>query len=235
MSPRGGGPLQDALDTLVKADWDDVHGLGHLTEPLLRSIVEDGDLPRAFEHVHSDPLLRAACEHDWFFRKICLARDTETGTAIRLHMLAPEDTPVPHNHRASFAALMLAGGYDHLQYDIPGEWLNPGPDDRPTAAQIRAVRPTTGRTERPGSFYVLHHTGVHATLVDEGHISLVARGPSRRRRLLMMYPDRGEIEWLYGSVDEDDDALRAKQMTDSVLEEAAQTVLQLTDQRVGSL
>lgn len=222
------GPLAPALDRLLTLDWDDVVQASRTVEPLLREIAGSGHLAAALDHAEQDPELRRAAEHDEFFRKVALARDPGTGISLRLHLLAPESEAVPHNHRASFAALVLAGRYEHLLYDLPRSWLDPGddpglaPGHRPeasTPAAVMALRPSQARVERPGSFYALHHGGVHATLVEAGHVSLVARGPSRRRRLVMMHVATGAIEWLSGSSDETDEELAAKQMTDAVFAE----------------
>ena len=219
-------PLAHVLAPLTALDWDDVATVADSVEPLLREVATADVLAAAVDHVRRAPDLRAACEHDDFFRKLTLARDPSTGVALRLHQLAPEDAPVPHNHRASFAALQLAGHYRHLLYDPP-----PAHDAEPTPAQITGLRPTVARVERPGTFYALHHGAVHATLVSDGHLSLVARGPSRRRRLMMLHPATGRIEWLYGGADETPAALQAKQMADDVFDDMTRFVTHVVAER----
>jgi hypothetical protein len=217
----GTGPLDGVLTRLAALDWDDVAAVAGVAERLLREVVTSGDLVAAVDHVRHDPARRDACEHDDFFRKLVLARDPGTGVALRLHQLGPEDETVPHDHRASFAALQLAGRYRHLLYDPPAVGSGREVAPEPTPAQIAALRPTTARVERPGTFYALHHGAVHATLVGAGHLSLVARGPSRRRRLMMLHPATGRIEWLYGGADETPAALQAKRMPDEVFDDMA--------------
>jgi hypothetical protein len=207
----------EALDRLGSLDWDDTVRVSDVARGVLTEVASDRPaMIAALAQVGERPEMFARCEMDDFFYRIVLAEDHETGVSLRLHFLKGNEREQPHNHRATFASLLLSGGYRHSLYQVPGEFMRRGDGRRGepgvSAEEIRRLRPSHTRYESAGSFYALHHSAFHTTIPAGDHISLVARGPSSRRRLLIFYPEERRAEWLYGGADETPEQLLKKRL-----------------------
>ena len=207
----------EALNRLGSLDWNDTLRVSDVARDVLMQVASDRPaMIAALAQLAERPEMFARCEMDDFFYRIVLAEDHETGVSLRLHFLKSNEREQPHNHRATFASLLLSGGYRHSLYQVPDEFMRrtDGQQGRPgiSPAEILQLRPSHTRYESAGSYYALHHSAFHTTIPTADHISLVARGPSSRRRLLIFYQEERRAEWLYGGVDETPQQLLRKKL-----------------------
>lgn len=219
----------EALKVLGALDWEDTVGAGEKARDILTALA--GDKPAmlaALAQVKERPVLFARCERGDSFRRIVLCEDPDTGVSLRLQFLTGCKTELPHNHRATFASLLLSGGYRHYLYQIAGELVSWPDDERGrmalSEADMQRIRPAQTRFESTGSFYALHHSAVHTTLPTEGHVSLVVRGPSARRRLLIIYKEEREAAYMYGGAEETAEQLLRKKLPEPEYERLAALV-----------
>jgi hypothetical protein len=83
---------------------------------------------------------------------------------------------VPHNHRYDFVSLMLAGGYEHVEY---------------AADDTNALRVVSRRRVTAGEVVTAEHTTVHSLAnTQPGTISLFVQG-SIRTMTSLSYPPTG--------------------------------------------
>lgn len=207
----------EALKVLGSLNWDDTLQVSEVARDVLGLVAADRPaMMAALAQLTERPAMFTRCEVDDFFYRIVLAEDLDTGVSLRLHFLKSNQREQPHNHRAAFASLLLAGGYRHSLYQIPDEFLNRADDEdgQPSISlpEIQGLRPAHTRYESTGSCYALHHSAFHTTIVTADHISLVARGPSARRRLVIVYKEERRAEWFYGSAEESTQQLQKKKM-----------------------
>lgn len=206
-----------ALSRLGSLDWNDTLRVTDVSRDVLTQVASDRPaMIAALTQLSERPEMFTRCEMDDFFYRIVLAEDPETGVSLRLHFLKGNEREQPHNHRATFASLLLSGGYRHSLYQVPDEFMrrSDGQHGQPdiSAEEIRRLRPSHTRYESVGSYYALHHSAFHTTIPTADHISLVARGPSSRRRLLIFYQKERRAEWLYGGADETPQQLLKKKL-----------------------
>lgn len=143
------------------------------------------------------------CEEYDIFAKVVL-HDNASGVRVRLHVFRPGYFDEPHNHRWSFASVILRGQYRHHLFG------NVDLDEHADPASLRAVMV---RRELPGSSYALHHSMVHTVVAEPYTVSLVIRGPAVKDRFLVVDRGTGQSWWDYGgSQDSAQDAER-KRMT----------------------
>ncbi len=142
------------------------------------------------------------CEHYDILDKIVLHSD-ESGIRLRLHVFLPGYFDRPHNHRWSYASMILRGEYRHYLFGNTSldEAIDPG---SLTALQVRQ--------EHVGTVYALHHTMVHAVVAEPFTVSLVLRGPAIKDRFLVMDRKTGESWWQYGTHRESVASAAEKQM-----------------------
>jgi hypothetical protein len=156
--------------------WDLVNDGAVLLGTLERLAASPQLLIDAVAIAAADERLRPRAESDGFFDRVVLWERPDKSLSIRLHSLVPAAYDRPHNHRASFAAFVLDGGYLHTTYEEPGP-------DGPRCPEPRALR-----HEGAGSAYVLDHSTFHATQATGTHLSLVVRGPSVKDHLVFLDP-----------------------------------------------
>jgi hypothetical protein len=197
-------------------DWDDMRAVDRATAPVLDQLATHPQrMIDAMGHALTDPALFARSESDHFFDRAVLFEDYGRGCSIRLQRLHPEDYDRPHNHRATFATCVLAGGYDHTIYAAP-----PDLDRRTTPVpmapdEVDAMAPLVERFEAPGATYAIHHSCVHATSPRPGHLSILVRGPSAKDRLFFVDDARGGAYWHWGSKFEDPADVDARLMPEA--------------------
>jgi hypothetical protein len=153
------------------------------------------NLPRQSE-------LLALCEHYDILDKIVLW-DDPTGFRVRLHVFLPGYFDRPHNHRWSYASMILRGEYRHYLFGNVELDKNVRPGDL-DAFMVRQ--------ERVGDAYALHHSMVHAVVAEPFTVSLVVRGPAVKDRFLVMDRKTGESWWQYGAKQESADEATKKRM-----------------------
>lgn len=220
-----------ALEVLGSLDYENMIDVGETALDVLREVAADRSaMFAALAQLRERPEMFTRCEMDDFFYRIVLCEDPDTGVSLRLQFLKGIKHEQPHNHRAAFASLLLSGGYRHSLYQLPDELLARADTElgQPnlTSAEIARLRPAQTRFESTGSFYALHHTAFHTTIPTSDHVSLVVRGPSARRRLLIVYQDERAAEWLYGGAEETPEQLRKKKLPASDYEQLVARVAQ---------
>jgi hypothetical protein len=172
-------------------DWEDLGSVHARSSAFFAGVQRDPEaLLYAARSLKEQPSLLQQSQCDSFFDRIVLYADS-IGYTVRLHFLKTQIDELPHNHRATFAVLLLSGGYEHRIYDFDVD----APD---LARGIAGLRPSAIRWERAGNAYALHHRQVHATMRALDHVSLVVRGPSARQELVFLDPARGSFSRLEG-------------------------------------
>ncbi|GAA3570819.1 hypothetical protein [Streptomyces osmaniensis] len=161
------------LPSLHDLDWEDPVAVADgaerafdlLTADRWEALIERVDALPATER------LAQMCEQNHFVKKLVVHDAPDHGYRIRAHLFRGSHTDRPHNHRWSFASMILAGRYRHTQYRADGVFEEIDP------SQLQVV---STRTERVGDWYSLHHTAIHSVSAELGTFSLVLRGPAIR-------------------------------------------------------
>ncbi len=211
-------PLESKFLTAVKnLDWNDVNEAEKLTRQLSDRLTgNSSQLNLAMEYVQESTDLFSKSESDGFFDRVVLYDDPKSGLSIRLHSIVPDCIEQPHNHRATFAAFQLKGGYRHTSFNLPTKLIDIAeshehklkiPDEF-----TDQLEPVSVRWESAGDSYLLHHTAVHDTSSDGDQLSLVIRGPAEKDRLLFIHSDEQYAEWMYGGAFEPELILAGKKM-----------------------
>jgi len=196
--------VEAIIDPLRSLDWEDIDAVEHATRKALTTIIEDsGAIRTALLSLPERPELMTLCEHYDILDKIVLHSD-ESGIRLRLHVFLPGYFDRPHNHRWSYASMILRGEYRHYLFGNTSldETIDPG---SLTALQVRQ--------EHVGTVYALHHTMVHAVVAEPFTVSLVLRGPAIKDRFLVMDRKTGESWWQYGAHQESVTSAAEKQMS----------------------
>jgi hypothetical protein len=196
--------MEAIIDPLRSLDWEDIDAVEHATRKVLTTITEDPAAIRAaLLSLPKRPELMTLCEHYDILDKIVLHSD-ESGIRLRFHVFLPGYFDRPHNHRWSYASMILRGEYRHYLFGNTSldETIDPG---SLTALQVRQ--------EHVGTVYALHHTMVHAVVAEPFTVSLVLRGPAIKDRFLVMDRKTGESWWQYGAHQESVTSAAEKQMS----------------------
>lgn len=138
------------------------------------------------------PELLGLCEHYDILDKIVL-HDDPSGVRVRLHVFQAGYFDRPHNHRWSYASMILRGQYRHYLF---------GDAELDESVDPASLKALMVRDEQPGSAYALHHTMVHAVVAEPHTVSLVIRGPAVKNRFLVMDRTTGQSWWQYGASQE---------------------------------
>lgn len=214
------GSVASVVESLGSVDWEDMDAVESATRKVLSALAEDLSLVReSLLDLPERPELMALCEHYDILDKIVL-HDAESGVRLRLHVFLPGYFDRPHNHRWSYASLILHGQYRHYLFGNAelGDDVDPG---SLTALQVRQ--------ETAGASYALHHTMVHAVVSEPYTVSLVLRGPAVKDRFLVMDRKTGQSWWQYGANKESAQTRDSKKMSPARL---AEMVTRLHDLRV---
>jgi hypothetical protein len=198
--------LAAIVEPLHALDWGDVDAVKRLTGEVLRTVAaEPGLLAGVVGGLRDRPDLMALSDHDidYAFTKFVLHRGREDRFRLRLHVMHPGTPDIPHSHRASFASLILGGGYRHTvfaPFDTDGGLPEPG--------DLRVVM---SADLDPGDHYVLHHSVIH-TLRVEGRpcLSLMLRGPVEKPRAVVVDRERGQSWYQVSAAASGEEAERLK-------------------------
>jgi hypothetical protein len=195
--------MLDVLDRLT-IDWTDLDRATAVTDALLHELAADKDALRMLvDRAAEDDDLLAQCECHRLLDKIVLYDGLNRGFRVRLHISTSDHLDRPHDHRFSFSSLILAGSYKQVRHRIVGEVpesVAPGTQEDHQAVPIEArVEPEFATTEQVGSFYSIHHSVIHTTIMEDDTVSLFIRGPAEKERSLITDRDTGKLWWRYGA------------------------------------
>jgi len=208
-------PLQHLLrDNFVDINWEDQNSALDFCLPILDSLANQPSLmvdalEYAFEH---DPVLLARSEIDHFLDRAVLFEDHSLDCSIRLQKLHAGDGDRPHNHRASFATLILQGEYRHAIHSHPADLDYRQQTPPMTVEEIEGMKTVIDRVEKPGSYYAIHHSLVHSTRPTKDHLSVLIRGPSVKTRNFFFDEKRKQSFWHVSTQDETEEAIAGRQM-----------------------
>jgi hypothetical protein len=198
--------MLDVLDRLT-IDWTDLDRATAVTDALLHELAADRDTLRMLvDRAAEDDDLLAQCECHRLLDKIVLYDGLSRGFRVRLHISTSDHLDRPHDHRFSFSSLILSGSYKQVRHRIVGEVpdsVAPEIQEDHQAVPIAArVEPEFATTEQVGSFYTIHHSVIHTTIMEDNTVSLFIRGPAEKERSLITDRDTGQLWWRYGAKDE---------------------------------
>ncbi|WP_327073224.1 hypothetical protein OG196_14350 [Kitasatospora purpeofusca] len=204
------------LPSLDGLDWDDLPAVASATTEAFDALTRNNWalLANLLTALPGDAELGAMCEQFDFLDKLVIHQGDRY--RVRLHRFRPGYFDRPHDHRWSFASMILTGSYQHVQYGT-----NEGFDTIDPATLV----PRQIRTERPGDHYVLHHTAVHSVHADAGTISLVLRGPATKDAFRIIDAPSGGSFTARGAQSETDAQRDAKRMPLPVINAAISDVL----------
>jgi hypothetical protein len=202
--------MEHIIAPLRQLDWENIDAVEHATRKALTVLADDPALVRdALLALPTRPELLTLCEHYDILDKVVLYQDA-AGIRVRLHVFLPGYFDRPHNHRWSYASLILRGEYRHYLFGNVDVDSTPAPDSL-TALHVRQ--------EPTGATYALHHTMVHAVVAEPYTVSLVIRGPAVKDRFLVMDRKTGDSWWQYGAGRESAGEVARKRMGRRRLEE----------------
>lgn len=212
--------LETLVEPLLTIDWDDTDTVEAAAEEFLKAVAGDGRILReALAALPGRPDLMEMCEEPdpqdsaelgQQLNKVVLYADPVSGVRVRLHAFWPGYYDLPHNHRWTFASLVLRGRFRHRLYG------DQGPDDAPLPVPLV---PLHVRREEPGNFYALHHRMLHALVSEPGTVSLVVRGPAAKDRSFLVRESDGTRVWHVGASNETPEQLARKRMSPARLAE----------------
>lgn len=173
----------------LEIDWDDIDAVGCWSAPVFDSLADRPTLMAALERVRTDDHLRQMCETSETLEKMVIFDDPEA--SIRVHVLKAGGFDRPHNHRWTFASMILSDSCEHSLFG--DESIIPDLESR------RRTRPVMRRTETAGCRYVLHHTAIHNISSDNDAVSIILRGPAKKPYYWMLDRSLGEVTSNYGA------------------------------------
>lgn len=214
--------MLDVLDRL-RIDWTDLDRATAVTDQLLHELAADKDTLRLLvDRAAEDDDLLAQCECHRLLDKLVLYDGLDRGFRIRLHISTSDHLDRPHDHRFSFSSLILAGSYKQVRHRIVGglpEDVGADIQEDHQAVPIDArVEPEFATTEQVGSFYTIHHSVIHTTIMEDDTVSLFIRGPAEKERSLITDRDTGKLWWRYGAQGESPERRSQKVMDKSQFE-----------------
>lgn len=183
------------LDDIDRIDWNDFSMIRDVAQGILHRIAGDKPFLRDLVfNVGSDASLFGKCERHELLDKLVLYDDLARGMRLRLHISTPVHSERPHDHRFSFASLILRGAYRHVFFQSAG-------NDH-VEASVNDTTPMFISQENRGSFYLLHHSVLHTTYTTPDTVSLFLRGPATKEHSIIVHRDTGEIVWREGEAAE---------------------------------
>ncbi|MFE9558715.1 hypothetical protein ACFYOD_35270 [Streptomyces sp. NPDC006703] len=178
-------PHLERLDAVLRnVDWDRIVESLEPLERILRELAAPEVLGALYERVLAKPELIRRSERFNLFSKVLLHRDPATGCKLRLHVFE-EPIAEAHNHRASFAALILRGSYTHTLYG--------GEEASALLSGGEVPHSLFVQRQRAGTCYAIHHAMVHSTLADETTVSLMLQGPPGRDEFHIIDLGSGQV------------------------------------------
>ncbi len=183
--------MESVIEPLRLIDWNDAQAVERGGEQAFAAFAADPEIVRkALFSLPERPDLMRLSEHHDLFDKIILHDDPASGLRVRLHIFQPGFIDPPHNHRWSFASMILHGGYKHSLYGDVEQVMRSDP------ASLRAL---LVREERAGSVYALHHAMVHRVESGSRTVSLLLRGPAVKDRHVVLDGASGPTWWQRGT------------------------------------
>lgn len=210
----------------VHIDWSDFAEAGRRTRQLVRRLAADKTALRNMVYaVEHDEQLFSKCETHQLLDYIVIYDALDRGLRLRVHISTDDHFDRPHDHRFSFSSLIVRGQYRHTWHVMHRPVYDAGRDDRVRLWQNRRnpdpesdiefddLQPVFTRVEAAGNCYTLHHSAIHTTFTMPDTVSIFLRGPSEKRRSIIM--DRAErtFWWRFGRTEETDERRHEKQMT----------------------
>ncbi|MFF5488106.1 hypothetical protein [Streptomyces virginiae] len=207
----------DLLTRIRALTWGDLDTLSTELPPLLAELANDPEwLTAAMDNLRRTSELRDLSERLAELDKLVLVNDADSGVRIRLHRFRQGYFDRPHNHRFTFGAHILIGGYRHTVY---GDFPNPEKH-----FDIAEVKPTLIRREGAGASYVIGHTLVHSVAAEPETLTLTVRGPAQKDRMLIVDREQGKYWWQFGVKNENPAEVAARRLTDDQLDETVQAL-----------
>lgn len=196
--------INKSIELLRTIDWSSPPHVAEIAGHALQTLSERQTLKKLIDATCRDQSLLGLCEHYDLLDKIVLHNDP-SGFRLRLHIFLPGYYDRPHNHRWSYASLILHGRYRH---DIYGT-------DSGLSEEIDPSRltPLQSRYEGEGSSYALHDSMVHAVIAEPYTVTLIVRGPAVKERFLVMDRITNQAWWQFGAAAESQAALDEKRMS----------------------
>jgi len=209
--------LLDVLDRL-SIDWSDLRKATAVTDVLLHELAADKDSLRMLvDRAAEDDDLREQCECHRLLDKLVIYDGLDRGFRIRLHLSTNDHLDRPHDHRFSFSSLILAGSYKQVRHRLVGSIDPDIPDDTQSDFQAVAtdahVEPEFATVEQEGSFYTIHHSVIHTTIMADKTVSLFIRGPAEKNRSIITDRETGKVWWRYGAPNESPERREQKPMS----------------------
>jgi len=182
--------MEAIIEPLRAIDWEDIDAVESATRKALTALTEDRQpIRESLLTLHERPELLRLCEHYDILDKVVL-HDDPSGVRVRLHVFLPGYFDRPHNHRWSYASLIMRGQYRHHLF---------GDAELDETIDPASLKVLMVRQEQVGNAYALHHTMVHAVVAEHYTVSLVIRGPAVKDRFLVMDRATGGSWWQYGA------------------------------------
>ena len=211
--------MLDVLDRLT-LDWTDLDKVSATTDALLHELAGDKETLRTLvDRIADEPDLLAACERHRLLDKLVIYDGIDRGFRIRLHLATNDHLDRPHDHRFSFSSLILRGGYRHVRHRSSGKLDADLPldieEDHQAVPTGFKVEPYFSTEEKEGSFYTIHHSVIHTTVMEDDTVSLFIRGPAEKDRSLITDRATGDLWWRRGAQDETPERRKRKMMSHS--------------------
>lgn len=168
-------PTRSWLDDVPRIDWSNLRIAYGRTREVLRRLASDKELlTERVRSIEDDAERFLASEVHPLINRLILHQGDEQGFHIRLHISPGMRDLVPHDHKYSFTAYVLRGGYVHV-------WRR---RHAPTVDEFdsHGVSAAIASIERQGSCYTFGHPLVHQTAMLPGTVSLFIRGPREKER-----------------------------------------------------
>lgn len=208
--------MLDILDRL-SIDWSDLSKATATTDAVLHDLAADKDTLRSLvDRAAEEDDLLGQCECHRLLDKLVIYDGSDRGFRLRLHLSTHDHLDRPHDHRFSFSSLILKGSYKHVRHrmigtldeDVPPETQ----EDHQAVATTARVEPEFATTEQAGSFYTIHHSVIHTTIMADDTVSLFIRGPAEKDRSIITERETGRLWWRYGASAENPDRRSKKSM-----------------------
>ena len=212
--------IEGLFAPLEGVDWQDVGEVAEHATPILRSFSEQpGIVRRLFQNMEAEPDMRALCERSPMMDKFVLFRDLKDRFRLRLHFFRAGYFDMPHNHRWSYASVILRGGYKHVLYgnEVALE----------EEMALEALEPRMVRYEDEGASYVLHNSWTHAIQARNETVSMIIRGPAVSESFVVVDRVRGKVSRRFGASLESAEQQRVKRMAPEVFGERFEQLEQL--------
>lgn len=210
--------VDEILRAAIKIDWADAASANGIADDIFDALPGGDLLARRIRQVVETRGDGADCESYQQMDKLVLWQSDDRSLRLRLHVFHPGFFDRPHNHRWSFVARILTGGYLHSLY---------GSEDTvgASAGAGHAPRARFARQETPGTQYYLEHSLVHSLSADRIAVSLVLRGPSVKSDYFTWEPAASALVLSRGAAQESTADRTAKAMSDKRFEQVLDTLV----------